>query len=213
MRKLGIIASIAHTDATHDQILESLEHGFSMMTHFYSGMSGLKRINAYRVAGVIESGFLLKDLPVEIIADGSHLPPSLLQLIYQQKSHAALCLVSDAVRAAGFGDGEYTVGSAAEGQKVIIEDGVAKLPDRSAFAGSVTMGCGLVQVMFENTTASLDEAVQMMTVNPARLLGLSHRKGVIAPGMDADLVIMEHDFSVRHVVRNGTVVYGPQAQE
>ena len=207
LRKLNIVASIAHTDATYPEILESMENGFSMMTHFYSGMSGVTRKNAYRVAGSIESGYLINDLNVEVIADGSHLPPELLQLIYQVKGSGSVSLISDAIRAAGLGEGEFLMGSDLEGQKVLVEDSVAKLPDRSAFAGSVTMGTHLLKVMYESTRASLEEVVKMMTVNPAKILCLENRKGVLSRGMDADIVIMDRDFVTRYVIVHGSVVY------
>jgi len=107
----GIVSSLAHSDATCEQVFRAYENGISALTHFYSAMSGVKRINAYRVGGAIEAGYLLDDLYVEVIADGKHLPKELLQLIYKVKGADRICLVTDSMRAAGMPDGEYVLGN------------------------------------------------------------------------------------------------------
>ncbi|MGE0074407.1 MAG: N-acetylglucosamine-6-phosphate deacetylase [Sphaerochaetaceae bacterium] len=202
----GVIASIAHTNTDYNTILCAMEYGFSLPTHMYSGMSGVFRKHAYRYAGVIESGYLIDDLPVEVIADGKHLPVSLLRLIHKVKGSANMCLVSDSLRATGLGEGEFLLGANETGQRIVVEDGVAKLPDRSAFAGSVASGIQLVRTMHVEVEVPLAEAVRMMTVNPARIVGLADRKGKIAPGYDADLVVFDGDFTVKQVVVSGTIV-------
>lgn len=202
----GVIASIAHTNTDYTTILRAMEYGFSLLTHMYSGMSGVFRKHAYRHAGVIESGYLIDDLPLEVIADGKHLPVSLLRLIHKVKGSANICLVSDSLRATGLGEGEFLLGANETGQRVIVEDGVAKLPDRSAFAGSVASGIQLVRTMHVEVELPLTEAVRMMTVNPARIVGLANRKGKIAPGYDADLVVFDTDFTVQQVMVSGTLV-------
>jgi N-acetylglucosamine-6-phosphate deacetylase len=202
----GVIASIAHTNTDYTTILRAMEYGFSLLTHMYSGMSGVFRKHAYRHAGVIESGYLIDDLPLEVIADGKHLPVSLLRLIHKVKGSANICLVSDSLRATGLGEGEFLLGANKTGQRVIVEDGVAKLPDRSAFAGSVASGIQLVRTMHVEVELPLTEAVRMMTVNPARIVGLANRKGKIAPGYDADLVVFDTDFTVQQVMVSGTLV-------
>ena len=202
----GVIASIAHTNTDYTTILRAMEYGFGLLTHMYSGMSGVFRKHAYRHAGVIESGYLIDDLPLEVIADGKHLPVSLLRLIHKVKGSANICLVSDSLRATGLGEGEFLLGANETGQRVIVEDGVAKLPDRSAFAGSVASGIQLVRTMHVEVELPLAEAVRMMTVNPARIVGLANRKGKIAPGYDADLVVFDTDFTVQQVMVSGTLV-------
>lgn len=202
----GVIASIAHTNTDYNTILCAMEYGFSILTHMYSGMSGVFRKHAYRHAGVIESGYLIDDLPVEVIADGKHLPVSLLRLIHKVKGSANMCLVSDSLRATGLGEGEFLLGANETGQRIVVEDGVAKLPDRSAFAGSVASGIQLVRTMHVEAEVPLADAVRMMTVNPARIAGFANRKGKIAPGYDADLVVFDGDFTVKQVVVSGTIV-------
>jgi N-acetylglucosamine-6-phosphate deacetylase len=125
IRKHNILPCIAHSDATSDDIIQALENGFTHVTHLYSAMSGVTRREAYRYAGIIESSFLYDQLTVEIIADGSHLPASLLQLIYKQKGPSRIALITDAMRAAGTNVHESTLGSLKDGISVIIENGVA----------------------------------------------------------------------------------------
>src|SRR4029077_7568143 len=121
------------------------EKGYTHATHFYSAMSGVTRRNGFRYAGVIESAYLIDQMTVEIIADGIHLPAPFLKLIYKIKGAAHTALITDAMRAAGMPPGESILGSLHNGIKVIVEDGVAKLPDRSSFAGSVATTDRLVR--------------------------------------------------------------------
>lgn len=206
LRKRGILASIAHSDATYSEIEEAFIHGYTHVTHLYSGMSSLKRINAQRVLGVVESAYLIDDMTVEIIADGVHLPPELLRLIFKFKPLDKICLVTDAMRGAGLPDGTKTIlGSQKNGQEVIIDNGVAYMPDRLSFAGSVCTADRCVRTVYKTAGVSLCNAVKMMTANPAKILGLK-KKGTIAPGMDADICIFNSDVEVKMVMVNGKVM-------
>ena len=109
LRQRGILPSVGHTSATYDELLLAMEAGYKHVTHLYSAMSGVKRINAYRVAGVIEGALLRDDLTAEIIADGRHLPASLIRLAYKSKGADRLALVTDAMRAAGMPDRKSVV--------------------------------------------------------------------------------------------------------
>ncbi len=206
LRQKGILAAIAHTDAFYDDVLSAYENGYSLVTHLYSAMSGVTRKNAFRYAGVIESAFLL-DLDVEIIGDGIHLPAPLLKLIYKIKGADRTALITDAMRGAGMPEGESTLGSLKNGLKVIIEDGVAKMPDRTSFAGSVATFDRLVRNMVTLANVSLLEAVRMASTTPARIMGVDHRKGVLAKGKDADIVIFDKDINVSRTMVGGTVVF------
>lgn len=207
LREHGIVSSLAHSDATCEQVFKAFENGISSLTHFYSGMSGVKRINAYRVAGSIEAGYLLDDLFVEVIADGKHLPKELLQLIYKVKGADRICLVTDSMRAAGMPDGHYILGNEKTGMDTIVEDGVAKLPDRTAFAGSVATADRLVRTMWQLTQAPLYEIVKMITLNPAKLLKLDGQKGSISIGKDADMVIFDDNIEVSMVMVGGRITF------
>lgn len=206
LRQKGILAAIAHTDAFYDDVLSAYENGYSLVTHLYSAMSGVTRKNAFRYAGVIESAFLL-DLDVEIIGDGIHLPAPLLKLIYKIKGADRTALITDAMRGAGMPEGESTLGSLKNGLKVIIEDGVAKMPDRTSFAGSVATFDRLVRNMVTLADVSLLEAVRMASTTPARIMGVDHRKGVLAKGKDADIVIFDENIHVSRTMVGGTVVF------
>lgn len=206
-REKGVLVSLAHTDAIYEEVLEGWKNGYSLATHLYSGMNGVIRRNAYRYAGAVEAAFLIGDMDVEIIADGIHLPAPLLQLVYKIKGPARTALITDAMRAAGMPEGESVLGNIRSGMKVIVEDGVAKLPDRSAFAGSVATADRLVRTMVRLAGVPLVEAIQMITTTPAVILGLAGSKGSIVPGYDADLVLFDEDINVRATIVNGELVY------
>lgn len=199
LRRRGIIAAIGHSNAVYDEVLQAYESGYSLVTHLYSGMSTVVRKQGYRYAGVVESALLLDELTVEIIADGHHLPASLLKLIYKVKGSDRICLVTDSMRAAGMPEGTYRLGSLDDGQEVIVEGGVAKLPCRTAFAGSVATANVLVRTMVEKAEVSLPEAVKMITLTPARVLGIDGQKGSLAPGKDADVTVFDKDFNIQRV--------------
>ncbi|MDO6430802.1 N-acetylglucosamine-6-phosphate deacetylase [Flavitalea sp. BT771] len=206
-REKGVLVSMAHTDAIYEEALEGFNNGYTLATHLYSGMSGVTRRNAYRYAGVVEAAFLIDGMDVEIIADGVHLPAPLLQLVYKIKGAARTALITDAMRAAGMPEGDSVLGNIHHGLKVLVEDGVAKLPDRSAFAGSVATADRLVRTMIRKAGVTLPEAVRMMTATPASILGLGDRKGALAPGMDADIVIFDQDINVHATIIKGEWVY------
>ena len=206
LRQKGILAAVAHTDAIYEEVLEAYENGYTLATHLYSAMSGVTRRNAFRFAGTIESAFLL-DMDVEIIADGVHLPAPLLKLIYKIKGADKTALITDAMRAAGMPEGESVLGPLHTGLKVIVEDGVAKLPDRSSFAGSVSTADRLVRTMIQIADVSLPDAVRMITATPARIMNVENRKGTIAVGKDADIVIFDENISIQKTIIGGRIVY------
>ena len=141
-----------------------------------------------------------------MIADGKHLPASLLKLIYKIKGPDRICLVTDAVGPAGLEDVKGELYSKTCGTNVIVEDQVAKLPDRSAFAGSVATTDRLVRTMVELAGVSVADAVKMASTTPARLLGVYPRKGSIAAGKDADIVIFDSNINVEKVIVSGKVL-------
>jgi len=203
----GILAALAHTDAIYEEALKGFENGYTLATHFYSAMSGVTRRNAFRYAGVIEAAYLIDEMDVEIIADGVHLPAPLLQLVYKIKGAKRTALITDAMRAAGMPEGESVLGNIDTGLKVIVEDGVAKLPDRSAFAGSVATADRLVRNMISMAGVSLNEAIEMITQTPARILNISHQTGSIKEGLAADLAIFDSNINIQLTMVNGNVVY------
>lgn len=203
----GVLAAVAHTDAIYEEVLDAFENGYTLTTHLYSAMSGVTRRNAFRYAGVIESAYLLDEMDVEIIADGVHLPAPLLKLVYKIKGADRTALITDAMRAAGMPEGESVLGNLKTGLKVIVEDGVAKLPDRTSFAGSVATADRLVRTMINLADVPLIEAVRMITKTPARIMKIDDKKGSLAEGKDADVLIFDEDINIKMTMINGKIIY------
>jgi N-acetylglucosamine-6-phosphate deacetylase len=207
VRSKGVLVALAHTDAIYEEVLQGFEKGFTHATHLYSAMSGVTRRGTARYAGAIEAAFLIDEMTVEIIADGVHLPPPLLKLVYKIKGADRTALITDAMRGAGMPPGESMLGSRRNGLKVIVEDGVAKLPDRSAFAGSVATADRLVRNMIQLADVPLCDAVRMMTSTPAAIMGVADRKGVLTPGKDADIVLFDEQINVQLTMVGGRIIY------
>lgn len=200
---MGVMLAAGHTAATYDQMKEAFDHGIRHLTHFYSGMSTIVRKGGFRVLGVVESGYLIDGLTVELIADGMHLPPVLLRLILKCKNHDEICLCTDSMRGAGMPEGPSILGPRKGGQDVIIEGGIAKMPDRTCFAGSVATTDRLVRVMVYEAGLPIWEAVKMASLLPAKFIGEDGRKGSIEAGKDADLVLFDEDINVSAVYVGG----------
>jgi N-acetylglucosamine-6-phosphate deacetylase len=207
LKSKGILVSLAHTDAIYEEVIEAFENGYTLATHLYSGMSGVTRRNAYRYAGVIESAFIIDKMDVEIIADGVHLPAPLLKLIFKIKGPDKIALITDSMRAAGMPPGESVIGNLYTGLKVIVEDGVSKLPDRSSFAGSVATADRLVRTMINMAGVSLPDAIRMITQTPASIMNISGQKGSLTVGKDADIVIFDENISIHTTMVKGKIIY------
>lgn len=208
LRSHGIVPSLGHTDAEYSQILEAYRHGAQHVTHLYSGMSGMVRRGGFRYPGLIESAFCIEDMTVEVIADGCHLPPEILRMVYQVKGVDKVALTSDSMRCAGQNVKESILGSLKNGQKVLVEDGVAKMPDRTAFAGSVATDDRLVRIMHEKAGVPLYDCVRMMSLTPASIMGIDDKTGSIMPGKQADLICFDDNIEISGVMVHGNVVYG-----
>ncbi len=202
----GILAAIGHSDATEEEMLAAYESGYTHITHLYSCMSTIRRIGGYRVPGVLETAQQFPEFTVELIADGHHLPESLLRATFRSMGTARIALVTDAMRGAGMPAGDSILGSLKNGKPCVIEGGVAKLPDRSAFAGSVATADLLVRNMMRLAGATLPEAVRMMTATPARIMGLKG-KGILAPERNADVVLFDENIQIAKTIVGGRIVY------
>ncbi|MET9372647.1 N-acetylglucosamine-6-phosphate deacetylase [Streptomyces sp. NPDC003035] len=197
----GVIAAIGHTDATYEQTVEAIEAGATVATHLYNAMPGL----GHRAPGPIAA--LLEDerVTVELINDGTHLHPASLELAFHHAGPRRVAFITDAMDAAGFGDGHYALGSLA----VEVKDGVARLVEGGSIAGST-----LTLDRAFKRAATIDElpvesVVQAISANPARLLGIDDRVGSLEPGKDADLVVLDANFDVKGVMRKGAWVVDP----
>jgi N-acetylglucosamine-6-phosphate deacetylase len=209
----NILPALAHTDAVYEEVLAGFNAGYTLATHLYSGMSGVTRRNAYRYAGAVESAFLIDDMDVEIIADGKHLPAPLLKLVIKIKGFERTALITDAMRAAGTDVSESVLGSRTDGLPVIVEDGVAKLPDRASFAGSVATADRLVRTMIREAEVTLTDAVKMMTQTPARILGVEKELGTIEKGKKADVVLFDDQIRIGMTIIGGKIVYEAMLQK
>ena len=198
LKEYGIVASAGHTDAIFDDMKLARENGCNLVTHLYSCTSTITRDHGFRRLGVIESAYLWDDMYVEIICDGKHLPPELIQLIYRIKGADHIALITDSLSLAGTDVKQGIMHST----EYIIEDGVCKLLDRSAFAGSIATADRLLQVAVQEAGISLTDAVKMMTAIPARIMGLEN-KGVLAPEADADFAVFDDNLEIKAVFAKG----------
>ena len=196
----GIVPSAGHTDAIGSKMQAAVENGCKLITHLYSCMSTVTRDHGFRRLGVIETAYLNDDIFVEIIADGKHLPPDLIRLIYKIKGSDKIALVTDSLALAGT-DIKHGFMQSTE---FIIEDGVCKLMDRSAFAGSIATADRLVRVITKEVGLPLTEAIKMMSSTPAHIMGLN--KGALEAGLDADIVIFDDDINVQKIFVMGNEI-------
>ena len=204
LNKTDVVVSAGHTDAEYSDIKKAYENGMKLITHLYSCTSTIKRKNGFRILGVTEAAYLYDDIDVETIADGCHLPPELLALIYKIKGEEHMCLVTDSIRYGG-SDGNENAVYADGNVPYIIEDGVAKLADRSAFAGSIATSDILIRTCVKKAGIPLKSAVKMMTEIPARIMKLK-TKGKLQIGYDADIVIFDESIIVREVLVSKGVI-------
>lgn len=204
--KKGVLVCMGHSDADSDIAAKAFGEGFTHVTHLYSCTSTVHRKNAFRYAGIVEAAYLNDDMSVEIIADGIHLPADLLKLVYKIKGPKKTALITDSMRGAGMPDGPSILGGKKDGLPVIIEDGVAKLPDRTAFAGSVASCDRLVRNMINLAQVPMADAVMMASQTSAEILKIEN-KGKIRAGYDADVVIFDKDINIYVTIVGGKVVY------
>jgi N-acetylglucosamine-6-phosphate deacetylase len=197
LRSKGIMASLGHTAATPEDVERGYKAGFNHATHFYNAMTGNHKIGVYKHAGVIEAVFLNDGITVEMIADGIHVPPVLLKLIHKQKGTERTALITDALACAA------SDSKTAFDPRVIIEDGVCKLADRSAIAGSIATMDRLVKTAVQQAGIPLEDVARMASETPARLMGVYDRKGSLAAGKDADIMMFDANLNLTGVVQMG----------
>lgn len=203
LRLQGVQFSLAHTNATYTQAEEAFVNGFSSVTHLYSATSGFHKVNQKVHAGVTQAGFGIDGLFIELIGDGCHIPKELLRLAVKFKGADKICLITDAMRAAGTDATESYLGAISPENRVIIDDGVAKLPDKSSFAGSIGTMDKALRFAVHTAGLPLYEATKMVSLTPATLLGVQDKKGSLEVGKDADLVIMDSMLMTKSVYLKG----------
>lgn len=196
----GILASVAHTQAEFEDIRTAYEAGYTHATHFYNAMPGFHKRREYKYEGTVESIYLLDNMTVEVVADGIHVPPTILRLVYKIKGVERMCAITDALACAASDSQE------AFDPRVIIEDGVCKLADHSALAGSVATMDRLIRTMVQKADIPLADAARMVSETPARIMGVFDRKGSLQKGKDADIIVMDKDLNIRAVWTMGKLV-------
>ena len=196
----GIIASAGHTDAKYADMKTAIENGCNLVTHLYSCTSTVTRDHGFRSLGVIESTFLCDELYAEIIADGKHLPPELIKMIIKIKGADKTLLCTDSLAIAGTDVKEGVM----SGTEFIVEDGVCKLKDRSAFAGSVATADRLVRVMVKECGYDVVTAVKTITEVPAKVAKI--KAGKLERGYRADIVVFDEDINVSDVFVGGKII-------
>lgn len=196
----GMLASVAHTQAEFEDIRTAYEAGYTHATHFYNAMPGFHKRREYKYEGTVESIYLLDDMTVEVVADGIHIPPTILRLVYKIKGVERTCLITDALACAASDSQE------AFDPRVIIEDGVCKLADHSALAGSVATMDRLIRTVVQKAEIPLADAVRMASETPAKIMGVFDRKGSLQKGKDADIIVMDENLNIRAVWAMGKLV-------
>src|SRR5438034_7765954 len=195
----GISVSGGHSDAWDEEARAAFERGMRSVTHTFNCMSSARRRGVYRVGGLLEFALSEPRISCELIADGHHVSPTLMKLLYRAKGRDGICLVTDATAGAGLPDGS---GLSLFGNDCIVEAGVCLLADRSALAGSAAQMIHLVRTMMQKVDAPLHEAVAMATQNPAQAIGLQ-AKGRLKVGADADLVVLSPELKILRVFTGG----------
>ena len=202
MTSKGILTAITHTEAEYQEIKDAFAAGFTHAAHFYNAMPGFHKRREYKYEGTVESVYLMDDMSVEVIADGVHLPATILKLVYKVKGVEKTCLVTDSLKFAGY------TGETINDPNYVIENGVCRWADRQTLAGSIATADVLVQTMVKKAGIPLEDAVRMASETPARLIGIADTKGTLEKGKDADIVILDNDANVRCVFTKGKEVEG-----
>ena len=192
----GVVAALGHTAAEYPDVKAAYDAGYTLATHFYNGMLGFHNVREFKHAGTVEAVYLMENMAVEMIADGIHVPTPILKLIHRMKGVERTAIITDAL-AVTASDSDK-----AFDPRVIIEDGVCKLSDRSALAGSIATMDRLIRTCVD-AGIPLQDAVRMSSETPARIMGIYDRKGSLQRGKDADIAIYDQDLNLQSVYSLG----------
>jgi N-acetylglucosamine-6-phosphate deacetylase len=195
LKTRGISISGGHSDAWNEDAEAAFDRGMRSVTHTFNCMSNARRRGVYRVGGLLEFALSEPQISCELIADGHHVSPTLMKMLYRAKGPGGICLVTDATAGAGLPDGSHF---SLYGNDCIVEAGVCLLADRSALAGSAAQMIHLVRTVMTKVNVPLHEAVAMATENPARAIGLD-TKGRLTVGADGDFVVLSPELEVLRV--------------
>jgi N-acetylglucosamine-6-phosphate deacetylase len=192
-RKAGLVISLGHTDATYDQAVKAIEAGATHAAHVYNAM----RPFSHRETGVLGAVLTSPKVSAELIADGVHVDEAAMRILVEMKTPERVILVSDGISATGMPDGKYQLGMF----EVKVSGGVARNTEGKLAGSTLTLDRALRNMVALGVP--LASALRMVTANPARQIGLGKRKGVLAPGADADLVLLDENLEVSGVMTRG----------
>ncbi|MFI9721352.1 N-acetylglucosamine-6-phosphate deacetylase [Streptomyces sp. NPDC052396] len=204
---LGVIAAVGHTDSSYEATLEAIEAGATVATHLFNAMPALLHRDPGPIAALLED----ERVTVELINDGTHLHPSVLQLAFARAGARRVAFITDAMGAAGMSDGMYALGP----MRVEVKDAVARIADGPT-AGSIAGSTLTLDTAFRRAVTidglPVEDVVRALSANPARLLGVDDRVGSLEPGKDADLVVLDHSFELVGVMRKGDWLVRPEVR-
>lgn len=195
-----VLPSIAHTRAQFFQVHAANSVGMTHATHFFNAMPVVYKNREYKVPGTVESIFAEKNMTIEMIADGIHVPPIMLKMAWQVKGTEQTCFVTDSLAVAA------SESQVAFDPRVIIEDGVCKLSDRSALAGSLATMDRLVRTAVQQAEIPLEDVCRMVSETPAKIMNIYDTKGSLERGKDADIICFNRDLELTFVMQCGRVV-------
>ncbi|MDL2278161.1 N-acetylglucosamine-6-phosphate deacetylase [Parabacteroides sp. OttesenSCG-928-G07] len=199
----GVLVSLAHTTANYPLVRTAFDAGFRHATHFYNAMTGVHKERECKQEGTIEAIYLMDDMTVELVCDGIHVPSAILKLVYKVKGTEKIALITDAMYASAWPDAEKEFND----PRFILENGVCKFADRSALTGSLAAGIRMIQVMVQQAEIPLIDAVRMASETPARIMGIEHKKGSLATGKEADIIIFDENFQVKTTIVEGKIIF------
>lgn len=201
LKKHNILTAITHTDIGYEAIKGAYIAGFTHAALFYNSMVGFHKKREYKYEGTIESVYLVDDMTVEVVADGKHLPPTILKLVYKLKGVERTCLVTAAL---SYADYNCPIEN---DSNIIIDDGVCKLKDHSSLVGSIATMDTLIKTMVFKADIPLEDAVRMASETPAKLMNCWDRIGSIEHGKDADIVILNKDLDIVSIWQLGKEIH------
>ncbi|GAB6282011.1 MAG: N-acetylglucosamine-6-phosphate deacetylase [Ignavibacterium sp.] len=196
--KKGVVLSIGHSTASFEEVELAIDNGAAHVTHIFNAMEPFH----HRHPGIILASLLKNELKIELIADTHHVHPAVMQLLLNSKGSNGIILITDSIRAGGMHEGEYEFAD----QKVIMKENKAFLEDGTLAGSTLTLNLAIKNI-YETTNAKITDAVRMASLNAAKVLNIEHKKGILAVGKDADVVVLDKNFQVQMTIKNGKLVY------
>ncbi len=202
LNEKGIVVSAGHTNGIYSEMKDAIDAGVTHSTHFFCNMSHFRRDKLKRVAGVVETLLYDDRVTGALIGDGWHVGPQLMKLLIKVKGIDRVCFVTDAMPAVGLPDGIHKIGDV----EAVVENGIARLKDNTAYAGSVTTMDVCVRNGINQVGLSLVDSIRMSSLTPAKIIGVDDRKGSLEKGKDADITIFDKEIKVTQTIGRGTII-------